>query len=66
MEILLNGETQQLPESATAADLVDSLGLGGRRYAMEVNGELLPKSLHAGHVLKPGDRVEIVHAVGGG
>ena len=66
MEILLNGETRQLPEGATAADLVDSLGLGGRRYAMELNGELLPKSMHGGHVLKPGDRVEIVHAVGGG
>jgi len=66
MEILLNGETRQLPEGATAAELVDSLRLGGRRYAMEVNGELLPKSMHTGHVLKPGDRVEIVHAVGGG
>jgi sulfur carrier protein len=66
MEILLNGKTRQLPDGATAAELIDALGLGGRRYAMEVNGELLPKSVHAGHVLEPGDRVEIVHAVGGG
>ena len=66
MEILLNGNTRQLADDATAADLIDALGLGGRRYAMEVNGELLPKSAHAGHVFKPGDRVEIVHAVGGG
>lgn len=66
MEITLNGEARQVPDGLTAAKLVASLGLAGRRYAMELNGELLPKSAHAGHALSPGDRVEIVHAVGGG
>ncbi len=66
MEITLNGERTELPDGATAADLVERLGLAGRRYAMEVNGELVPRSAHPAHRLMPGDRVEIVHAVGGG
>ena len=66
MEIILNGEPRTLPEKATAADLVAALELAGRRYAMEVNGEIVPKSTHATRELKDGDRVEIVHAVGGG
>ena len=66
MEITLNGEPMELPEGTTAAQLVEQLGLAGRRYAMEVNGELVPRSAHPGHPLMPGDRVEIVQAVGGG
>ncbi len=66
MEIILNGAARQLSEGATAADLVEELGLAGRRYAMEINGELLPKSAHASHRLASGDRIEIVQAVGGG
>lgn len=66
MEINLNGETRQVPDGLTAAELVGSLGLAGRRYAMELNGELLPRSAQPAHRLMPGDRVEIVHAVGGG
>jgi sulfur carrier protein len=66
MDIMLNGEPRQVPEGLTAAGLVELLGLAGRRYAMEVNGELLPKSAHAGHRLAAGDCIEIVQAVGGG
>ena len=66
MEIILNGEPRQVSDGITAAGLVELLGLEGRRYAMEINGELLPKSAHAGHRLTAGDRIEIVQAVGGG
>jgi sulfur carrier protein len=66
MQISVNGESRQVPDGATAAQLVELLGLTGRRLAMEVNGEILPRSRHADHSLDPGDRVEIVHAVGGG
>lgn len=66
MEITLNGEPLRVKDGLTAAGLVASLELSGRRYAMEINGELLPKSMHEEHELIPGDRVEIVHAVGGG
>lgn len=66
MDIMLNGDPRQVPEGLTAAGLAELLGLTGRRYAMEINGELLPKSAHAGHRLAAGDRIEIVQAVGGG
>ena len=66
MEIIVNGEQRQVPDSYTAAQLVDAMGLAGQRIAMEVNLEIVPRSRHASHVLRAGDRVEIVHAIGGG
>jgi sulfur carrier protein len=66
MEITLNGEPRTVPDGMTAAGLVEMLGLAGRRYAIEINGELLPRNAHAGHLLASGDRIEIVQAVGGG
>jgi sulfur carrier protein len=66
MQVTVNGKTRQLAEGCTALELVRELGLEGRRFAMEVNGEILPRSTHETHQLAPGDRVEVVHAVGGG
>lgn len=66
MQILLNGETRALASDATVAELVESLGLAGRRIAVEVNEEIVPKSEHGGIRLTEGDRVEVVHAIGGG
>lgn len=66
MEITINGQPQIVPEGLTAAQLVERMGLAGRRIAMEVNLEIVPRSTYAGHALNAGDRIEIVHAVGGG
>ena len=66
MNIYLNGEAREVPDNCTAAKLVESLGLTGRRIAMEVNLEILPRSDHDSYILKAGDKVEIVHAIGGG
>jgi thiamine biosynthesis protein ThiS len=66
MQILLNGETREVPESYTAAQLIDELDLTGKRIAMEINMEIVPRSTYAEVQLRPGDRVEIVHAIGGG
>lgn len=66
MEITVNGETRQVPDGTTAARLIEILDLGGRRLALEVNGEIVPKSHHPRFTLGTGDQVEIVHAVGGG
>ncbi len=66
MNIYLNGEAREVPDNWTAAKLVESLGLTGRRIAMEVNLEILPRSDHDSYILKAGDKVEIVHAIGGG
>jgi sulfur carrier protein len=66
MNVLINGENRELPEGATLQQVIDLLQLQGRRLAIEVNTEIVPRSLHAGHRLRDGDRVEIVHAIGGG
>lgn len=66
MDIRLNGETRQLADGGTVADLLRIEHLAERRVAVEVNGEIVPRGLHATHALNEGDRVEIVHALGGG
>ncbi len=66
MQIHLNGEEQQVSENTTMSELVQKLNLGERRFAVEVNGELLPRSSFSQHRLQPGDQVEVVQAIGGG
>ena len=64
--ILVNGSELRLPAPTTVADLIGRLGLAGRKLAVERNGEIVPRSLHADTSLAPGDRLEVVAAVGGG
>ncbi len=66
MEIIVNGLSQDVPDGYTAQQLVDSLDLAGKRIAMEVNEEIVPKSGYASHAFAAGDHIEVVHAVGGG
>ena len=66
MEITLNGESRSFPAPLTVAALVDHLGYTGKRIAVERNGEIVPRGRHADHLLGDGDRIEIVHALGGG
>lgn len=66
MEITLNGEPKTLPDSCTAQQLLEILGITHGRVAMEVDMEIIPRSTFTTHLLKDGDKVEIVHAVGGG
>ncbi|HBZ47319.1 MAG TPA: sulfur carrier protein ThiS [Stenotrophomonas sp.] len=66
VNITLNGEPRQLPQSATVQDLLQAEHLAERRVAVEVNAEIVTRSLHTTHVLEDGDVVEIVHALGGG
>ncbi len=65
MEIIVNGEARQVPDEYTAEQLLESLGLGGRRVAMELNQEILPRSNYP-RCFSPGDRIEVVQAIGGG
>lgn len=62
----INGEAREVPADATIASLIADLGLVGRRLAVEVNGDVVPRSAHATTRFTAGDRVEIVHAIGGG
>ncbi|WP_440222240.1 sulfur carrier protein ThiS [Dokdonella sp. MW10] len=66
MEIVLNGERRVVDGTATVRDMLDATGFGERRVAVEVNREIVPRSEHATRRLADGDRVEIVHAIGGG
>jgi sulfur carrier protein len=66
MDIRLNGAPCALPAPCTIERLLEESGLAGRRVAVEVNGEIVPRGLHATHALQEGDRIEIVHALGGG
>ena len=66
MQVFLNGEAREIPDSSTLADLLGSLELAARHVAVEVNLELVPRARHAQHQLTPGDRLEVVTLVGGG
>jgi sulfur carrier protein len=66
MQIIVNGESREISEGYTAALLVEEMALMGKRIAMEVNLEIVPRSTYTEYVFKDGDQVEVVHAVGGG
>jgi len=66
MDIRLNGQPRALDPGASIADLLRLEGLAERRVAVEVNGTIVPRSVHAAHALAEGDQVEVVHALGGG
>lgn len=66
MNIQLNGETRPIRDALSLTALLTEEGLAERRVAVEVNGEIVPRSQHGDHPLKDGDVVEIVHALGGG
>ena len=66
IDITFNDAPRALPDGCTVAALLEREGLAGRRVAVEVNREIVPRSTHGTHVLADGDRVEIVHALGGG
>ena len=66
MELHVNGRHCTLSPPQTVATLLEAEGQAGRRVAVEVNREIVPRSLHASHELHDGDRIEIIHAIGGG
>ena len=66
LAIRVNGEPREVASGSTLAQLVDALGLTGRKIAVAVNRDVVPRAAHAARVLRAGDRVEILEAVGGG
>jgi len=66
MSITLNGSPLDCNPPITVAQLLDQAGYAGRRVAVEVNREIVPRSLHTTRTLVDGDQIEIVHAIGGG
>lgn len=66
VEVFVNGEARQLPEGMTVRQLLERMALSDKRLAVEVNLEIVPRGSHVARILRAGDRVEIVHAIGGG
>lgn len=66
MQVLVNGDGVELPAQATIADLIEHMALTGKRLAVEVNEDIVPRSQHPDFRLNDGDRIEMVHAIGGG
>ena len=66
MNIYVNGESRDFPDETTVAQVTAELGLTGKRIAVEYNKEILPYDCHGEQVVKDGDRLEIVQAIGGG
>jgi sulfur carrier protein len=66
MQVEVNGNAMELPAGATIATLIEQLALAGKRLAVEVNEDIVPRSQHPEFTLSDGDRIEVVHAIGGG
>ena len=66
MTITINGEQRSFRDLADVAGLVAALGLDARKVAVERNLEIVPRSAYGRTPLADGDRIEIVHFIGGG
>jgi len=66
MHIVLNGDSVETNDGATVATLLQQLGISGDRVAVELNIDIVPKAVYGKQLLADGDRIEIVHFVGGG
>ena len=66
MKILLNGVNKDVNTGITLKALIEQEGLAAKRLAAEVNGEIISKAEHGHTMLNESDKIEIVHAIGGG
>jgi len=66
MQIVVNGQPRDAADRLALPHLIEELKLGDRRVAVELNGAIVPRSAWPGTRLADGDRLEIVHAIGGG
>ncbi len=66
MRIIINGDEKEFSGITTLATLVEQLGLKPDRLAIELNHDIVPRAQWTETSLKEGDRLEVVHFVGGG
>ena len=66
MRVVVNGEERQVESPTTVTQLLALLGLADTLVAVERNEEVVPRARHASTALEEGDRIEVVHFVGGG
>jgi thiamine biosynthesis protein ThiS len=66
MKLTINGEPREFPDGLTLAALIAQLGMKADRVAVELNLEIVPRPQWEATALKNGDKLEVVHFVGGG
>ncbi len=66
MTLHVNGEAREYADGTTVAALVEQLGMKADRVAVELNREIVPRNRWPATPLHDGDRLEVVHFVGGG
>ena len=66
MIAVVNGESRSIDDGSTVADLLEELNLRGRRVAVELNRDIVPKTEFASREIHDGDTIEVVQFVGGG
>ena len=62
----INGTIRQVETGTTIFNLVTDLDIAHKKIALEINGEIIPRSHFKSRILQDGDQIEIVTAVGGG
>ena len=66
IQVTVNGAAQRLDAPVALGALLERMALQGKKIAVERNGEIVPRSAHPTTLLRDGDQLEIVVAVGGG
>ncbi len=66
MKIIVNGENKEIQSNCNAEQLLQDMGFAGKRVAVELNREIVPRSHYAQTFISDGDKIEIVRAIGGG
>jgi len=66
MNLIINGESRTFEGVTNVAELIEKLAIKGDRVAVELNREIVPRAQWAASALKDGDKLEVVHFVGGG
>ena len=66
MQLIINGQPQTVQEGLSLSDLISQLNMKAERVAVERNGVIVPRNDWPQTALQNGDRLEIVHFVGGG
>jgi sulfur carrier protein len=66
MKLQINGQSRDFSGPLSVLSLLETMGLGERRVAVELNQQIVPRSRHGQQLLAEGDQVEIIQAIGGG
>ena len=66
MEVCVNGKKVSVPAGSSLSTLLQQLSLGSGKIAVELNREIVPRSQYDSLLLKDGDQLEVVQAIGGG